>query len=61
MIRRDRVHGGNLSDSVLDFSASINPLGPPRAALEAYHGRSLTLQVTRQPIRSIWRRHWLDG
>jgi threonine-phosphate decarboxylase len=37
MIRVDRVHGGNRSDGVLDFSASINPLGPPRAALEAYH------------------------
>lgn len=37
MIRRDRVHGGNPSDGVLDFSASINPLGPPREALDAYH------------------------
>jgi threonine-phosphate decarboxylase len=37
MIRIDRVHGGNPSDGVLDFSASINPLGPPRAALDAYH------------------------
>ena len=34
MIRIDRVHGGNPSDGVLDFSASINPLGPPRAALD---------------------------
>jgi threonine-phosphate decarboxylase len=37
MIRLDRVHGGHPSDGVLDFSASINPLGPPRAALDAYH------------------------
>jgi threonine-phosphate decarboxylase len=37
MIRRDRVHGGNASDGGLDFSASINPLGPPRGALDAYH------------------------
>ena len=37
MIRIDRVHGGNPSDGLLDFSASINPLGPPRAALDAYH------------------------
>jgi threonine-phosphate decarboxylase len=37
MIRIDRVHGGNPSDGVLDFSVSINPLGPPRAALDAYH------------------------
>ena len=37
MIRIDRVHGGNPSDGALDFSASINPFGPPRAALDAYH------------------------
>lgn len=37
MIRIDRVHGGNPPEGVLDFSASINPLGPPRAALDAYH------------------------
>ena len=37
MIRTDRVHGGNPLDGVLDFSASINPLGPPRAALDAYY------------------------
>jgi threonine-phosphate decarboxylase len=37
MIRIDRVHGGIPSDRVLDFSASINPLGPPPAALDAYH------------------------
>src|SRR5713226_933300 len=37
MIRIDRVHGGSPSDGVLDFSASINPLGPPRAVLDAYH------------------------
>ncbi len=33
----DRVHGGNLPREVLDLSTSINPLGPPPAALEAYH------------------------
>ena len=37
MIRIDRVHGGNPSEGVIDFSASVNPLGPPRAALDAYH------------------------
>lgn len=37
MIGLDRSHGGNPPDGVLDFSASINPLGPPRAVLEAYH------------------------
>jgi threonine-phosphate decarboxylase len=33
----DRVHGGAASDGVIDFSASINPLGPPLVAIEAYH------------------------
>ena len=34
----DRSHGGaRPSDSLLDFSASINPFGPPPAVLEAYH------------------------
>jgi threonine-phosphate decarboxylase len=33
----DRRHGGAAPDGYLDFSASLNPLGPPREALEAYH------------------------
>ena len=33
----DRTHGGNAPRGVLDFSASLNPLGPPAAALDAYH------------------------
>ena len=36
-IEVDRSHGGNLDDGILDFSVSINPLGPPPEALEAYH------------------------
>ena len=32
----DRVHGG-ADEGAIDFSVSINPLGPPPAALEAYH------------------------
>jgi threonine-phosphate decarboxylase len=43
MIRLDRVHGGNPADGVLDFSASINPLGPPRAALDAYHASAVDI------------------
>ncbi|MEA2625010.1 MAG: threonine-phosphate decarboxylase [Candidatus Binatota bacterium] len=31
----DRVHGGAAGD-LLDFSASVNPLGPPPEAIEAY-------------------------
>lgn len=33
----DRVHGGDAPSDVIDFSASINPLGPPPAAIAAYH------------------------
>jgi threonine-phosphate decarboxylase len=33
----DRSHGGNASPDVLDFSVSLNPLGPPPEALAAYH------------------------
>ncbi|MHB8383098.1 MAG: pyridoxal phosphate-dependent aminotransferase [Candidatus Binataceae bacterium] len=33
----DRRHGGNAPAGTLDFSASINPLGPPTEAIAAYH------------------------
>jgi threonine-phosphate decarboxylase len=33
----DRTHGGAALRGVLDFSASLNPLGPPPQALAAYH------------------------
>jgi threonine-phosphate decarboxylase len=36
-IEIDRTHGGAAPDSFLDFSASVNPLGPPQAALDEYH------------------------
>lgn len=32
----DRMHGGNAPPGTLDFSASLNPLGPPPAAFAAY-------------------------
>jgi threonine-phosphate decarboxylase len=37
MIPIDRHHGGNPPAGALDFSASINPLGPPTEAIAAYH------------------------
>ncbi len=33
----DRVHGGAGPADFLDFSASLNPLGPPQEAIDAYH------------------------
>jgi threonine-phosphate decarboxylase len=33
----DRTHGGAALPGVLDFSASLNPLGPPPQALAAFH------------------------
>jgi threonine-phosphate decarboxylase len=36
----DRTHGGNAPPGTLDFSASLNPLGPPAEALAAYREAS---------------------
>jgi threonine-phosphate decarboxylase len=36
----DRIHGGVAPEGALDFSASLNPLGPPPEALDAYHQAS---------------------
>lgn len=33
----DRTHGGAAPTGYLDFSASLNPLGSPREALDAFH------------------------
>ncbi len=43
----DRVHGGAAPPGAIDFSASINPLGPPPAAIEAYH--SAAARITSYP------------
>src|SRR5437660_991785 len=39
----DRVHGGSAPEGAIDFSVSINPLGPPTAALEAYHSAAAAI------------------
>jgi threonine-phosphate decarboxylase len=36
-IALDRAHGGAAPAGAIDFSASINPLGPPAEAIEEYH------------------------
>lgn len=33
----DRTHGGADREGLLDFSANLNPLGPPSEAIEAYN------------------------
>lgn len=43
----DTTHGGNARADVLDFSVSVNPLGPPDRALAAY-GEAAGL-ITRYP------------
>jgi threonine-phosphate decarboxylase len=35
-IRLDRMHGGTLNRNYIDFSTSLNPLGPPAEAIRAY-------------------------
>jgi threonine-phosphate decarboxylase len=36
-IPADYFHGGGHDTGLIDFSISINPLGPPRSALDEYH------------------------
>jgi threonine-phosphate decarboxylase len=49
-IRFDRSHGGaHASDSLIDFSVSTNPFGPPPEVLEAYHKASATIASYPEP------------
>jgi threonine-phosphate decarboxylase len=43
----DRSHGGSPHADVLDFSVSINPLGPPPEAIDEYHAAAV--QITSYP------------
>ncbi|HUY27595.1 MAG TPA: aminotransferase class I/II-fold pyridoxal phosphate-dependent enzyme [Candidatus Binataceae bacterium] len=47
----DRRHGGSPPPETLDFSASINPLGPPATAIAAYHAAAAQISVY-PPARS---------
>jgi len=39
----DQTHGGAAPPCALDFSASLNPLGPPAVALAAYHAAAASI------------------
>jgi threonine-phosphate decarboxylase len=39
----DRVHGGAAAKGIIDFSASVNPLGPPQTALDEYHATAAAI------------------
>jgi threonine-phosphate decarboxylase len=49
----DRVHGGAAPDGAIDFSASINPLGPPPPALEEYHCAAASLTRYPKPYADV--------
>ncbi len=45
----DRHHGGAEGGGLIDFSVSINPLGPPPGLLEAYHRAAAVITVYPEP------------
>jgi threonine-phosphate decarboxylase len=49
----DRTHGGAVPDGTIDFSASINPLGPPPAAIEEYHRAAASLAFYPAPYADL--------
>jgi threonine-phosphate decarboxylase len=61
-LQLDRTHGGAASPGVVDFSASLNPLGPPPQALAAYHDAAAFIARYPSPdasdlARRLARRH----
>jgi threonine-phosphate decarboxylase len=46
----DREHGGATKVGTIDFSTSINPLGPPPAAIEEYHRAAEALTRYPDPV-----------
>ncbi len=46
-IRVDRAHGGNAPEGCIDFSASVNPFGPPPEAIHAF--REAVTRITKYP------------
>ena len=43
-IALEREHGGAAAAGTIDFSISVNPLGPPTAAVAEYHRAIDSLQ-----------------
>jgi histidinol-phosphate/aromatic aminotransferase/cobyric acid decarboxylase-like protein len=56
----DRVHGGAAPEGTIDFSVSINPLGPPPAAIEEYHRAVASLPRYPPPYADLLRNRIAD-
>jgi threonine-phosphate decarboxylase len=48
-INLDRQHGGANTEGLIDFSVSINPLGPPPSLFDAYHRAAATITAYPEP------------
>jgi threonine-phosphate decarboxylase len=52
----DHSHGGGLSAEVIDFSISVNPLGPPIRAMEEYHAAAARIISYPEPYPVLFER-----